>query len=791
MANTRGRNQRVIDNSLKQKLEKIQGEMRTVVDLLERMQEENTRLIEENRVLREENNRLNGITLTPVTTPPPLVEDDSFPPPGTASETGQIINNIKKAVLSAPQSKVSEVKKEVARQGDVLIAYFYIGHSKREIYGYSIINHEILKEPTILNLIDDADNIQLYLADEKDLKGTKTYAFVIKSNATVQFPIRDVDAGDIVLWIRSNNPLDQIKKQISRLFLQKILSRMDVCNGIDREKCVLVNERVKFISQSIGEQFAHINIKQPAPNPKTVKTTVPSKVIADLTYEEYKKFVPVPKYKLLNEPPPATTDHRWIFHDYFMKGEDLDIKVEYNVPGQGFIKDSISIGQFNPESNGPHIANPYLVNKYNRTEAGTNLKDTVMYILNMVDYFHQILVLPFSSQIITGLGVDLFYGRDIGIQEHISGPTPMLTDLMHHMWDVRQGFFLIDEICSVAHDIIEREIFQETRVENTLNTNSEFKGFVDLIRAGNRRHSYAKTYVDYRKFLYHNSLHTASSSLKDNALKDNCFKKMTESERNILFSTFPGGALRNYWEIAKLCGLEDSLAYMDPGYESVKPMLKHKYEQLTGMRSLTSQERDWGATHIDGLKIGLDPNKVIAQFRGIIYRCYSDALDDLDHNETLDTAGLLIPDDTKWYSYMLNQLILVDVDKTGENWTARKSRLKLLQLINTKLFEHVTNGLEARYNSLKENAEKKHISREPGSMGNKEFYIWDDIVKFIDATGPQNGPRDWINVIPGLLPNTEPIQINDKYVIHSLSDLDWMILGMLKELEMDKNSDTY
>lgn len=799
MANARGRNQRVIDNSFKAKLEKAEVEMRSVMDLLEKVQKDNQRLQEENSLLREENYRLQtGKTLTPVVTPPPLVEDDSFPPPDTApdSKTGQIVNNIKQAVLSTADTKVSREKKEVAWRGDVLIAYFYIGPRKREVYGYSIINHEILNDPTILNAIDNADNIQLYLgrsSDEQTLKGIKTYAFVIKSNATVQFPISDVGAGDIVLWIRSDNPLDQIKKQISRLFSSKILSQMDVCSGIDREKCDLVDAEVKFISKSIKEQFDHINIKQPAPIHKTVKTRqnpVPSKVITDLTYEEYKKFIPVPKYPLPANKP-RRTDHRWIFHDYLMEGKDLTINVDYNVPGQGLVEDRIPIAAFNPKSNARHIDNPYAVTKNQRLYAGVNLKDTVMYILKMVDHFHQILVLPFSSQRITDEDLPTFYGRDIGIQEHISGPTPMLTDLMHHMWDVRQGFYLIDQLCYVVDGLLQLDIdnpFDE-RLGNVLKTNSEFLKFVELMRAGKDRYEHkSNTYADSREFRYYNSIDRAKNTLRDYAPEASPErKKMTDNEVDILFASIPSCALRNYWEIAKLCGLEKQFAYMEPDTESSVPRLMHKYEKLTGQRSLTPEERDWGATRIDGDIIGLGPNRVIAEFRKIVYRTYLEVLDEVlwESKGNLDTKGWFMlwkkEDDTKWYNHRINQFVLVDIVDQGTKWQARPLRLKLLQFVNAQLFKRVSLRLEERYEIFKEEHKNRPVSRNPGTLGSKEFFIWDDIAKFIMSQKKTRLAEDWINVIPGLLPKTDPVELNENYVIHSLSDLDWMILQRLED----------
>jgi|APSaa5957512493_1039668.scaffolds.fasta_scaffold02078_1 hypothetical protein len=816
MANARSRKQRVIDNGFKAKLEKAEVEMRSVMDFLEKVQKDNQRLQEENSLLREENYRLKtGKTLTPVDTPPPLVEDDSFPPPGTApdSKTGQIVNNIKQAVLSTANTKVSREKKEVAERGDVLIAYFYIGPRKREIYGYSIINHEILNDhPTILNAIDNADNIQLYLGrsnDEQTLKGIKTYAFVIKSNATVQFPMGDVGAGDIVLWIRSDNPLDQIKKQLSRLFSSKILSQVDVCSGIDREKCDLVDAGVKFISKSIKEQFDHINIKQHGPpihkTVKTRQTPVPSKVITDLTYEEYKTFIPVPKYPLLADKP-RRTDHRWIFHDYLMEGKDLTINVDYNVSGQGLVEDGIPIAAFNPKSNPRHIVNPYAVTKNQRLYAGVNLKDTYMYILKMVDHFHQILVLSFSSQRITDEDLHTFYGRDIGIQEHISGPTPMLTDLMHHMWDVRQGFYLIDQICYVVDSLLQLDInnpFDE-RLGNVLKTNSEFLKFVELMRAGkDRSESQSNTYADSREFRYYKSLQRAKNTLEDYAPEASPLREhMTDNEVDILFASIPSCALRNYWEIAKLCGLEKQFAYMEPVVTvSSKDRLVHKYEQLTGQRSLTPEERDWGATRIDGDIIELGPNRVIAEFRQIVYQTYLEVLDEVlagyGKNVPLDTKGWFMlwekEDDTKWYNHRINQFVLVDIVDQGAKWQARPLRLKLLQLVNAQLFKRVSLRLEERYRLIKEEHKNRPVSRNPGTPGSKEFFIWDDIAKFIMSQKKTRLAEHWINVIQGLLPKTDPEELNENYVIHSLSDLDWMILQRLEDDAWYKlnSSDTY
>ena len=691
--------------------------------------------------------------------------DDSYGDYIDDTMTGQIIEHIRNALMESKE--VSADSKGMAANGNVLVVYFQVTETFNEIYGYSIIDNNFLSDQETLQVIDDKQYIQLYFYRNKsslnEIKKSNTICIVVHSSLKIEAMGSDtlIEPGSIVLWIRTNKELNVIKRTLEHLF-KKLLSTLYVKCG-SSEQCQRTKSNVEDIAEIIGGEYKHIVIREPEPTRVVVPRRAP--VISKRLLEQYVESIKVPNLELeraMDKP---------IFAEYWkhggkaiVEGQSLSdyFSVKARIPGEDQV---LRFSRVLADSQ--TVRDRAAISKYERIYFGTSMKDVAAYIIKMVDYFHQILELPFGSEIIIDNNRDFFYGHDLGRHEHISGPTPMLEDLMEHMWDVRQGFVYIDELCHIIGRALERPLSEKP--------SPLLLEFGKLIMAGALRHQDRKVFGEYEANTMRNSLAHVRDILKDNAPKGSTGDKLTSDEIERVYSPVSVISLRNYWEVVQVLGLQEEFKFLEPDSH-----IQHKLE--TTMEKLVGQtELEHGLflpLIVDNVRIERPSFRFISHWRQLVSRVFSDSLDQLlyemDKDNRLATLVELghvmyqedeLGNKKDRKGNILNRLLRVDGDLRP-----------VLDSLIDMVFIRTVATLEDRYNMEK----MLHVGRRETSSMDYEDYTYDDVYKVIEFMNPEWADKRYRKKNLNLWVSAAPLNLYGRYAVRKIGKVEVRTLGYIE-----------
>ena len=672
--------------------------------------------------------------------------------------TSGIVEHVRNALLT--NVNVPEEKKP-GGNSDVLVVYFQVTSSFKEIYGYSVINHSFLENPQTLQMIDNKDNIQLYLhrnAKKRiELQAAGTISIVVHSDLQIESMsvTTFVEPGDIVLWIRTNLEVNVIKKTLSNLF-QSMLNTLYV-KCTNTERCERTIRDVDDIANIIKGEYKDIVIRAPAKRPPAPAKLPPRGV--SLSFDAYVNSIPVPR-----EP----VNQIEMYMNYFKEGANglMDGKpisevfgVRTNIPEEQSVLRPTRMLKESQELDAKAG-----ITRYTRLQYAVAMKDTAAYIIKMIDYFHQILDLQFGSSTIIGSELDFFYGADLGTHKNLSGPTPALEDLMDHMWDMRMGFVYIDFLCHVLGNGIGRAMYN-SRTEPS----NKLKVFTQRCIDGDERYQDGDAFFGYFNYKRTAYVQKARKLLIENTPDDDFMLDAGLSRYEIkrLTSTVTKCSLRNYWEAAKLLKLEKVFAFLEPDFGLInKPT---SMELLVGQRKLP----DAGLflpLMVDGQYIPRPAFRFIAAWREIVMEILKNSMDELLYQmgknkqmEPLKAFENILDSPER----MLNQLLLV----------GGPLRAQLAKIANDA-FIKVFEAIETRYSMER----SLYVQERETSGVGSEYYTYQDVFKILKAEDPRwedkqyrlDNLSKWVQ-IPDMFNRPEPLKIGTVQV-SSLDDIEWRAL---------------
>ena len=307
MANVQGRRQRkneikTVDQQAQRivQLEAENNALRDIISKLEQVNEDRNAEIKRLRSQQDDSKENDIVELVPFSdvsslpnSRPTTVETDKYDQLEPTMTSG-IVEHVRNALLT--NVNVPEEKKPMGNS-DVLVVYFQVTSSFKEIYGYSVINHSFLENPQTLQMIDNKDNIQLYLhrnAKKRiELQAAGTISIVVHSDLQIESMsvTTFVEPGDIVLWIRTNLEVNVIKKTLSNLF-QSMLNTLYV-KCTNTERCERTIRDVDDIANIIKGEYKDIVIRAPAKRPPAPAKLPPRGV--SLSFDAYVNSIPVPR----------------------------------------------------------------------------------------------------------------------------------------------------------------------------------------------------------------------------------------------------------------------------------------------------------------------------------------------------------------------------------------------------------------------------------------------------------------------------------------------------------------
>tara|TARA_E500000331_G_scaffold123927_2_gene121530 strand:- start:38234 stop:40759 length:2526 start_codon:yes stop_codon:yes gene_type:complete len=830
MANVSSRRERKIEV-------KLEAQMDQLRDSITRLEQENQRLIASNDDLRIKNaelsrenyelkNRLGGND-TDVQAPPPVVADDESktntrpqpppvepppPPPGIAflneeeddvdtnTIVGQVVENIKYIILD---TGLDEEKRSTAMNGDVLVVYFQVtGAKTKDIYGYSIINHNVLNDAQVLQMIDEPGYIQVYRyragAAKKELETAKTKAFVVHNDMTIETPIRNVGPGDIVLWIRTDKEEAGVKRQLESLVRRKLLNQIrGTCSG---EICQQTEENVELIAQIIGGQYQEVKPpakKAPAPfQPRPSAPRMPTG--QEMSYDRYVSLIPIPKVVKRSRDFRGGNiySQRDVYWDYLENGVDAEIKLEYYAPAaaqglltisdDGIIRKNSTVGTYKAFEQPTFAPKIYEVTKNSRWEPGVSLKNVASYLLKMIDYFHQILLIPYSSEDFIDSHLDFFYGVDNGKHTHISSPTPPLFDLMEHMYDVRQGFVYIDRLLA--------NIAQYLQFSPGTENSTYFRDFMGILRGGEKRYSKQEAFPEYREFTHPSYIARCKNVLKDFTKQNDPQNPLGKDEKERLYGFAARASLRNYWEAAVVLGLQKEFAFIEPDSSVKERKLTTPIELATGQVGWSQEEMELLPRMVDMQKLPRSKFRFIANWRRYVYQQCNDALENYiyelkEANRFEQTLGHWNYSKDGNRDRLLREMISVVHEGRNDDIIHHNERQKLMDFLNKELIKLTVKVLEERYQmALIDKEESLSFRPREQSLFDQEYFMFKDVVECIKLRHPQWEQQDyrkdhlevWITGVPTLFMMSSPLPLvqllKSKVSIHSMSGLEWMVI---------------
>lgn len=679
--------------------------------------------------------------------------------------TEDIIDHVRDVIRES--NDVNEYSKDAAKYGDVLVVYFQMTGlgptATKEIYGYSIINHVFVNDPQTLPLIDSIDYIQLHFHRNakkgSELKNSETICIVVHSNLDIEpfRPTTKIDRGDIVLWIRTDKQMNIIKKSLQQLFNKMLTTLYLKCSNAVR--CEESASNVETIAKIIGGEYKDIVLRAPEPVKPAPRKAPYVPVSSSGTFKQYVDSIMVPQLRVkraMDKP---------IFAEYWENGAlaVVDLNVKNNIPGEDpFIRPSRIQGDL------AEVKKRAAISKHERVYFGTSLKDVAAYIIRMVDYLNQTLELEWGSPMLIDEARNFFYGHDLGRHEHITGPTPMLEDLMDHMWDVRQGFVYIDELCwTIARQGIEHALRESPGPLLT--------EFGELIMAGAARRDEKKAFADYEANTMHNIRAHLRNHLKEIVPEDSVGNRLGSDEITRIYSFVTRCSIRNYWEVAKALGLQKHFAFIEPD-SYIEHKLETSLEKLVGQ----SQLGDAGLflpLIVYGYTIPRPKFHFLVHWRQLVVQVFKNCFDELMYEmdkegklKRLDDLGHVMYEENKDRKKdILNRLLNVDGDL----------RPVLANLV-TQAFDRTVKVLEERYNMER----PLHVGRRETSIAEDEEYAYSDVYKVIKYVEPEWADKEfrmknlnlWIMASPLELFMGYPESSIGNLTVQGLSYIEWVAL---------------
>ena len=799
----------------------LKSENDALHQIINGLEDRNAKLMEDNRRLQEENSRLQQqlddkdiIELQPFsdissldtpTTRPSTAETGGYdeskeeqlpsllglPQREERNDIGityQIIEDVRGALLIS--KKVSEGHKDfIASRGNMMVVYFQLTKNAQDLYGYSIVDSDTINDQAKSGWLDNKSNIQLYVHRSRpqrdDLKTAGKVQIVLHDNGAVESPMDIAGPGDILLWIRTNESINNIKAQVAGLFREKFLTTLNYqCKR--REKCQETEQNVELVADIIGGAYQDI---RPEPTQeqleiqrrKEVRVERPVRQYnaAPVSFQEYTSQLRVPQLQSTGED----------FYERYWYGE--------NVWKPDYI--------FEDEEGAPSVMRPTRYKKwydeaqskarvtgFKRLEIAVAVKNVVKYVLEMIDYFHQRLDLAFmSSQIFIDAERNFFYGHDIGKHDHITGPTPILADLIDHMYDVRIGLVFIDELCYRVMKGLEP-------VENPPEDDI-YVQFLERVLSHAKRYDGEKEPSNYPNFKRINYIAYIQRKFEDKVApppkplaygvpapdrrkeKGKILAEDTlgrfEIER--LYARYSLCSLRNYYEAAKACGVESIFSFMQPDRMEL-PKLETELERETGQLSVKDDLLlPW---YVDGYRIRRPEFLFLSHWRTIVSNGARDVFDEIlyqqQKNKTLgDLARLQLVDKRE---YLFKKFLII-----GQPGSMRG---ELDKLVNTVMIE-TGKYLEGRYQMYEDDTPLSLVDRRI-STHEQEYYTYKDVLYHIRLNNPEWGkasyrkanPILWITGLNDLFgTRRQPGQIGN-LVIKSLTDIETDVLFQLDNM---------
>ena len=700
----------------------------------------------------------------PVAVAPPAVQsDDDYYEPLDRTITEDIIDHVRGVIRAS--NDVNEDSKYAASDGDVLVVYFQMTKTIKEIYGYSIINHAFLNDSQTLSLIDSKNYIQLHFYQNakrlSELENSETICIVVHGSLDIEpfGPTTKIDRGDIVLWIRTDKPIDRIKRSLQQLFNKMLKTLYLKCSNAVR--CEDAAANVETIANIIGGEYKDIVLRAPEPErpaPRKAPARAPVSSAGDV--KQYLDSIMVPQLRL------ERAQDKPIFAEYWENGADavVDLNVKNNIPGEA---PSMRVSRILAES--AEVRKKAAVSKYQRIYFGTSLKEVAAYIIKMVDYLNQTLELSWGSPMLIDESRNFFYGHDLGRHEHISGPTPLLEDLMDHMWDVRQGLVYIDELCWIVARGIEQQLRESPSPGPLL------MEFGKRIMAGAFRHQEKKAFAEYEANTMYNIRAHLRNHLKKLVPKDTVGSRLGSDEITRIYSNVTRCSIRNYWEVAKALGLQKDFVYIEPD-SYLEHKLETSLEKLVGQSQLGS-----GGLFlpfiVDGDRVQRPKFHFLVHWRQLVVRAFKDSFDEMMYEmgvdnrlgSLVDLGHVVYEENKNRKKDILNRLLNVDGDL----------RPVLANLI-TQAFDRTIVVLEARYNMER----PLSVGPRETSIVEHEEYAYSDVYKVIQYAEPKWADKKFRNENLNLWIMARPLELFMVYppsrignlTVQGLSYIEWVAL---------------
>ena len=695
-----------------------------------------------------------------VTAPSDDGYDDYEPLDRTITE--DIIDHVRGVILAS--NDVNEESKYAASDGDVLVVYFQMTKTIKEIYGYSIINHVFINDSQTLSLIDSENYIQLHFYQNakrlSELENSETICIVVHGSLDIEpfGPTTKIARGDIVLWIRTDKTIDLIKRSLQQLFNKTLKTLYLKCSNAVR--CEKSADNVETIANIIGGEYKDIVLRAPEPEKPAPRKAPRLPVSSSGTFKQYVDSIMVPQLRA------GRAMDKPIFAEYWENGADavVDLNVKNNIPGEA---PSMRVSRILAES--AEVRKKAAVSKYQRVYFGTSLKDVAAYIIKMVDYLHQTLELSWGSPMLIDEARNFFYGHDLGRQDHISGPTPMLEDLMDHMWDVRQGLVYIDELCwTVARGI--EHVLRVMQSPGPL-----IMEFGKRIMDGAFRHQEKKAFAEYEANKMYNIRAHLRNHLKERVPKDAVGSRLGSNEITRVYSNVTRCSIRNYWEVAKALGLQKDFDFIEPdSYKEHK--LETSLEKLVGQ----SQLGDAGLFLpfiVNGDRVQRPKFHFLVHWRQLVVRVFKDCFDEMmyemDRDSKLvslvDLGHVVYEDNKDRKKDILNRLLNIDGDLRP-----------VLENLVTQAFDRTVLVLEERYN----NEYSLNVGPRETSIMEHEEYAYSDVYKVIEFVEPKWADKKfrdknlnlWIMARPLELFMVYPPSRIGNLTVQGLSYIEWVAL---------------
>ena len=686
--------------------------------------------------------------------------EDDYYEPLDRTITEDIIDHVRGVIMDS--NDVSQDSKYAAADGDVLVVYFQITKTIKEIYGYSIINRAFVNDSQTLSLIDSKQYIQLHFYQNakrlRELESSETICIVVHGSLDIEpfGPTTKIARGDIVLWIRTDKNIDRIKRSLQQLFNKMLKTLYLKCSNAVR--CEQSAANVETIANIIGGEYKDIVLRAPEPEKPAPRKAPRKAPVSATAVKQYIDSIMVPQLRL------ERAQDKPIFAEYWENGAAavVDLSVKTNIPGEA---PPMRVSRILAES--AEVRKKAAVSKYQRIYFGTSLKEVAAYIIKMVDYLHQTLELSWGSPMLIDESRNFFYGHDLGRQDHISGPTPLLEDLMDHMWDVRQGLVYIDELCWIVARGIEH-VMRESPGPLLME-------FGKRIMAGAFRHQEKKAFAEYEANTMYNIRAHLRNQLKDLVPKDTVGSRLGSDEITRIYSNVTRCSIRNYWEVAKALGLSDKFAYIEPD-SYVEHKLETSLEKLVGQ----SQLGDAGLFLpfiVNGDRVQRPKFHFLTHWRQLVVRVFKDGFDEMMYEMStdgrlaslVDLGHVMYVENKDRKKDILNRLLNVDGDL----------RPVLANLI-TRAFDRAVVVLEERYNMER----SLNVGPRETSVVEHEEYAYTDVYKVIKYAEPKWADKQFRNKNLNLWIMARPLELFMIYpptrignlTVQGLSYIEWVAL---------------